>query len=87
MKVGSQMELKTKTNWHPNASPLKAIWKSISIQKGTNGKPYTKISRQQLPSIKSPKGIELDIEDPGHPNKKLLVKKGNKNKKVQMKFK
>jgi hypothetical protein len=44
--------------------------------------PHTKISRQQLPSIKSPKGIELNIEDPAHSSRRLLVKQGNKNQKM-----
>jgi len=66
------------------------VFKCISIKnnleinfnsKKNKWQPHTKISRQ-LPSIKSPKGIELDIEDPTHSNRRLLVKQGNKNKKM-----
>jgi hypothetical protein len=52
------------------------------ISKRNKWQPHTKISRQQLFSIKSPKGIELNIEDPTHSNRRLLVKQGNKNQKM-----
>jgi hypothetical protein len=52
------------------------------ISKRNKWQPHTKISRQQLSIIKSPKGIELNIEDPTHSSKRLLVKQGNKNQKM-----
>jgi len=61
---------------------IKIIWKSISSQRKNKWQPHTKISRQQLPSIKSPKGIELNIEDPTHSSRRLLVKQENKNQKM-----
>jgi hypothetical protein len=82
MQMGNQVELKTKTNWHPNAFPLKNNLEINFNSKRNEWKPHTKISRQQLPSIKSPKGIELDSEDLAHSSRRLLVKQGNKNQKV-----